>query len=135
MKDQSEKTLAQYQRFIESGVLKYLECSCGHQSILPMPFCSGCNRQIAQSAKWTTLDRPGTVISYTVTYVTSPELAPISPYINVLVDFGNDLRFNGILEYDFPAEKPPTDLIGKAVLVEIKKIADMERNTIIMKLF
>jgi Predicted nucleic-acid-binding protein containing a Zn-ribbon len=71
----------------------YLQCPDGHGSLPPRRVCPVCG---ATSLVETPLSQPGTVETYSVIHVASPEFADDTPYVTAIVSFG-PVRLTGIL--------------------------------------
>jgi uncharacterized OB-fold protein len=112
--DMAPKSMVQFGKNIQNGILAYIEYGCGHKNFLTQPFCQKCQKTI-ESAKWKKVDFDGIIKTYCVTYVTPPELTDMAPYISIIAEFGEGLRISAILDMKFDPNSPPINLIGKKI--------------------
>ena len=117
---------------IQNHILTYVECPCGFKTILASPFCPKCKQPRPENTKWKQVKSAGEIHSYCVIYVGSPELLDITPYIAVIVDFGDGLKMSSILYEKFDPYNPPADLIGQKVKHGFLKRPD-ESSILIMR--
>ncbi len=113
-----------FKQNIQNHILAYVECNCGFKTILASPFCPKCKQVRSKNTKWQQVNSPGEIHSYCVTYVGAPELKDITPYIAIIVDFGDGLKMSSILYEDFDPRSPPDDLIGQKVKHDFLKRPD-----------
>jgi uncharacterized OB-fold protein len=109
-------TIEQFMKNIQNGILAAAVCDCGYRTFLAASVCPKCGKSSNQH--WEPVTGPGSILTYCVTYVGPPELADITPYIAIIVGFGDELRISAVLSYPLDPLHPPEDLIGKSVRVQ-----------------
>ena len=88
----------------------YLRCPNGHGFLPPRRVCPDCG---ARDLSETPLPDVGTVLTYTVISVATPDFAEDTPYTTAIADFG-DVRVTGVV--DAPAETVETGMtVGLSV--------------------
>ncbi|MFC6836325.1 Zn-ribbon domain-containing OB-fold protein [Halomarina ordinaria] len=81
---------------IEAGEGHYLRCSNDHGSLPPRRVCPHCgDRDLTERP----LPDSGTVSTYTVVAVPTPQFADDAPYVTAVVDFGT-VRLTGVVDAD-----------------------------------
>ena len=78
---------------IEEGSGYYLSCPNGHGSLPPRRVCPHCG---SQDLTETPLPESGTVETFTVVRVATPQFADDAPYVTAVVDFG-EVRLTGVV--------------------------------------
>ncbi|MFC7155393.1 Zn-ribbon domain-containing OB-fold protein [Halomarina halobia] len=81
---------------IEAGEGYYLRCPDGHGSLPPRRVCPHCG---ARDLDERPLPESGTVATYTVVRVPTPQFDEDAPYATAVVDFGT-VRLTGIVDAD-----------------------------------
>ena len=87
---------AGYDEFLDAaaaGEPYYLACDRGHGSLPPRRVCPHCG---SDDLAATPLEAPGTVETYTVVHVPTPQLADDAPYVTAIARFG-PVRVTGFL--------------------------------------
>ncbi|MFC5970376.1 Zn-ribbon domain-containing OB-fold protein [Halomarina salina] len=79
---------------IEDGSGYYLSCPNGHGSLPPRRVCPHCGSQDLDQKP---LPESGTVETFTVVRVATPQFADDAPYVTAVVDFG-EVRLTGIVD-------------------------------------
>lgn len=70
---------------VEEGVAYYLACANDHGHLPPRVVCPDCgSREFTEEP----LPESGTVVTYTVTNVASPNFAEDTPYVTAVAEFG-----------------------------------------------
>ena len=79
---------------VEEGTGYYLSCPNGHGSLPPRRVCPHCgSRDLTEEP----LPESGTVTTFTVVRVATPQFADDAPYVTAVVDFG-EVRLTGIVD-------------------------------------
>lgn len=78
---------------VAAGEGYYLECSSGHGSLPPRRVCPVCGERDPAE---TPLPAPGTVVTFTVVHVPTPQFAGEAPYVTAIAEFG-PVRLTGLL--------------------------------------
>ena len=79
---------------VEEGTGYYLSCPNGHGSLPPRRVCPHCG---ARDLTEEPLPESGTVATFTVVRVATPQFADDAPYVTAVVDFG-EVRLTGIVD-------------------------------------
>jgi hypothetical protein len=78
---------------VAAGEGTYLECSSGHGSLPPRRVCPVCGERDPAE---TPLPATGTVVTFTVVHVPTPQFAGEEPYVTAIAEFG-PVRLTGLL--------------------------------------
>jgi uncharacterized OB-fold protein len=78
----------------------YLACPAGHGSLPPRRVCPHCG---SPDVERTPLPETGTVETFTVCHVGTPDFVDEVPYVTAIADFG-DVRLTGVLRGVDPAD-------------------------------
>ena len=77
---------------VEAGEGYYLECSSGHGSLSPRRVCPVCGERDPAE---TPLPETGTVVTFTVVHVPTPQFEGEAPYVTAIAEFG-PVRLTGL---------------------------------------
>ena len=77
---------------VADGEAYFLACADGHGWLPPRRVCPACGGALDREP----LAEPGTVETYTVVHVTTPQLADDTPYVTAIAGFG-PVRLTGFL--------------------------------------
>lgn len=78
---------------IEAGEGYYLECSLGHGSLPPRRVCPVCGERDPDERP---LPETGTVVTFTVVHVPTPQFEGEAPYVTAIAEFG-PVRLTGLV--------------------------------------
>jgi hypothetical protein len=99
---------------VEDGSGYYLSCPNGHGSLPPRRVCPHCGSQdLAEEP----LPQSGTVATFTVVRVATPQFADDAPYVTAVADFG-EVRLTGMVDAD-----PDAVGVGTTVGVSVGRSA------------
>lgn len=96
---------------VAAGDPYYLACSEGHASLPPRRACPECG---STDLAVEPLPESGTVETYTVVHVATPEFAAAVPYVTAIVDFG-PVALTGVLRGVDPDEVETGTTVGVTV--------------------
>src|SRR5271157_4319729 len=109
-------TEEQWIKFAQTGAIMFAECqSCGNRALVPALTCKKCG---SPELAWKQTSGIGSVVTYTITTVSPPELCAITPYVAAMVELEEGFRINGFIT-GIPLDNGfPEDLIGKSVTLD-----------------
>lgn len=107
---------------LASGEGFYLECSAGHGSLPPRRVCPVCGERGPAERP---LPDTGTVVTYTVVHVPTPQFEGEAPYVTAIAEFG-PVRLTGLL-VDVDPDAVET---GAAVRPDVRAADDGRRRVV-----
>lgn len=104
---------------IAAGEAYYLACSEGHGSLPPRRACPVCgDLELTE----TPLEAPGTVVTFTVVHVPTPQFEGQAPYVTAIAEFG-PVRLTGIMR----GIEPEAVETGLSVRPDVREDGDERR--------
>ena len=110
---------------LAAGEGYYLECPSGHGSLPPRHVCPVCGARELTEAP---LAATGTVETYTVTHVASPQFADDAPYVTAVASF-DGVSVTGQLR----GVDPDTVDVGLAVEVGVSETATTGERVVVFR--